>query len=223
MAYSTLPFHDLSVPQMQAISEQRERSGFHAYYQDGFENKNFSCICPWHMRDGCIFTTLFYFPSRQVTYHQHNSELCLGKYNSHYSDRIKLYFQVSRAMHLEYDRSKKVVAATKVADARAVRGFHVLQFVRDKDVMRIFVNGKEVVLSTRPTGAEIDDFVVFYTIEPDTRFVIWESHYTMNDTTLIRTTPAHFNSLKNIYFPHEYIYVSVGGYVMWSGTWQKGT
>lgn len=222
MAFSTLRFNDLSVAQMQAITEQRDRSGFHAYYQDGFDHSFFSCICPWLMRDGCVFTTLFFFPSRKLGHHTSNSEVCLGRYNYHFQDRIKLYFERDRAMYMQYDHRKNALAVTKVGDIKDVRGHHVLQFVRDKDEMRVFLDGKGVDFSTKPTGPELDDFVVFYTFDREVRFVMLETHYTMSDTTLIRTMPAHYNSAKRYAFAHEYTYVSPGGYALWNGTWEPG-
>ncbi|KAL3184499.1 hypothetical protein MRX96_031790 [Rhipicephalus microplus] len=184
---------------MQAISEQRERSGFHAYYQDGFNGKEYFVIFPWFMRDGCVFTTLFFYPSKKSR-DRDNSEMCLGQYNLHLKNRIKLYFQKTDAMYMQID----------------------LEGVSQEHV-QVFLNGKEVVFRNPPTGPGLDEFVVFYSLHSTPRFAMLESHYTMKDTTLIRTTPAHWNRSSKIYFRHDYNYVATGGYALWNGRWPKGT
>ncbi|KAH6935717.1 hypothetical protein HPB50_008461 [Hyalomma asiaticum] len=50
-----------------------------------------------------------------------------------------------------------------------------------------------------------------------------ESHYTMTDTTLIRTAPAFFNTATNYFFYHQHVFVSVGGYALWNGVWKPNT
>lgn len=223
MAYSTFLFNEFSNAQLQVVTEQRDKTGFHAYYQNGFDDRAYTCICPWFMRNGCIFTSVFYFPSQKGTGLRTNSELALGRFNDHFRDKIKVSFDQIKAMYLQYIRANSALDTVPLG-TRNVRGFHVLQFVRENDDMQVYFDGEHKPFTqTKPTGSEIEEFVVYYTQDSDPRFVMVESHYTMTDTTLIRTAPAFFNTATNYFFYHQHVFVSVGGYALWNGVWKPNT
>ncbi|XP_072143645.1 uncharacterized protein [Dermacentor andersoni] len=152
-----------------------------------------------------------------------NSEISLGRYKRHRYDRIKILFEKNNAIIMEYVRDENSTDKVKLTDKNVI-GSHVFRFVRGNDELTVFFDGKLVSFNNEKVrGPEIDDFVVLYTDESRPKFSMVETHYTMTDTTLIRTGPAYFNSVKNYFFSHQGVWLRMGGYALWNGKWKPGT
>nr|XP_054930526.1 uncharacterized protein LOC126537762 isoform X2 [Dermacentor andersoni] len=223
MAFSTFRFDEYSIAQIEEILEQRDRSGFHAYYEDGYDENKFVCIAPWYMSNGSMMTSVLRYPSKKTGELTDNSEISLGRYKRHRYDRIKILFEKNNAIIMEYVRDENSTDKVKLTDKNVI-GSHVFRFVRGNDELTVFFDGKLVSFNNEKVrGPEIDDFVVLYTDESRPKFSMVETHYTMTDTTLIRTGPAYFNSVKNYFFSHQGVWLRMGGYALWNGKWKPGT
>ncbi|XP_075543515.1 uncharacterized protein LOC142577974 isoform X2 [Dermacentor variabilis] len=132
MAFSTFRLDEYSFAQIEEILEQRNRSGFHAYYEDGYDQNKFVCIAPWYMSNGSMLTSVLRYPSKKTGELTDNSEISLGRYNRHRYDRIKILFEKNNAIFMDYVRDENSKDKVKLTDKNVI-GSHVFRFVRGDD------------------------------------------------------------------------------------------
>ncbi|XP_077517458.1 uncharacterized protein LOC144128186 [Amblyomma americanum] len=228
MAFPLLPLERLSVAQVKALAPQRYRNGFHVYYTGGFDasKKQFLSTTPGYMQNGCVFTAVFKYPGQSDL--QGGDEnfypLGFGQFDAHQQYFLQLLLHKRNVLVVK-NFQDNIVTELLRRENQDLYGFHVLQFVRENDNLNMFMDGELLIPEhTVQGGAEVDEWVVFYTdLQPDNSpYAITEVHYTMDDVASVLETPTYYNIDSNYAFWSSNVYIRVGGYVLWNGTWQPG-
>ncbi|KAL1427709.1 hypothetical protein MTO96_017145 [Rhipicephalus appendiculatus] len=226
MAFNLLPLDQLSVKQIQMIAAQRPRNGFHAHYTGGFDasKKEFGFITPGYLWHATSITVVFKYPAPsglkggpQATY-----SIELGQYDKHFQSHVALNFKGDKEAYVEYYLNNRHQSRYDLV-RRDMNGFHAVQYEVKNNDLQVTVDGESLI----PAGGitNVVDFTVFYTTShlDYAPFVLFESHFTMDDVASIIQIPAWYNKGQEYYFPHTNVHITVGGYALWNGTWTPGT
>ncbi|KAH7969396.1 hypothetical protein HPB52_017676 [Rhipicephalus sanguineus] len=200
------------------VGKTRDGGGFDA------SKREFGFITPGYLWHATSITVVFNYPApsglkagAQATY-----SIRLGQYDRHLRDFVALTFKGEKEAYVEYIRNNRQQSQFPLV-RRDMNGFHVIQFEVNNNDMQVTVDGEPLI----PAGDvnNVVDFTVFYTNSnlDYAPFVLFETHYSMDDVAAIIQIPAWYNKSQEYNFHHTGVSVTVGGYALWNGTWTPGS
>lgn len=225
MAFNLLPLDQLSVKTIQMVAAQRGRNGFHAHYTGGFDasQREFGFFTPGYLWHATSITVVFKYPAPsglkagpQATY-----TVSLGQYDKHLVSHLDLTFKGDKEAYVDYYLNRRQHSRYDLV-SRDMNGFHAIRYEVNNNDLQVTVDGEALI----PAGAitNVVDFTVFSTNKSldYAPFVLFETHYTMDDVAAIIKIPAWYNKGTDFNFTHTNVSITVGGYALWNGTWTPG-
>ncbi|KAK8768279.1 hypothetical protein V5799_015255 [Amblyomma americanum] len=141
------------------------------------------------MQNGCVFTAVFKYPGQSDLPggDENFYPLGFGQFDAHQQYFLQLLLHKRNVLVVK-NFQDNIGTELLRRENQDLYGFHVLQFVRENDNLKMFMDGELLIPEhTVQGGAEVDEWVVFSTdLQPvKSPYAITEVHYTMDDVASV--------------------------------------